>query len=1209
MVQTADNSGGGRSGEGAAARLVARVGRRARAVLLAEAWLWALAAVVGAVFVLVVVDYVFRLPRGVRVLHLVALGYGVFVLWRRVVRPAVRFRPEGTEIALRIERAAEAARARDRLASGLELADGAAEGESADGALGASGLSSSMAQRAAADADVIAAGMGERRFVQTGALRRAGVVFVAVVVVVSGMGVVRPTLAGIGIARTVWPFAGTAWPKRTAVVDATGVEVQPIGEALAMRALLTKTNQAVGKTEVTAYFRVISDGRAGARQRVVLTSQQRVEGVAGAEGVDGAEGELFERLIEPAGPLVEGDEIEYWFETEDNRTAAARIRFAERPRVVRVTADVQPPEYAAGIRGGFVAAEGVALSRDSGGVAVLQPVLAGSAFSIRVETNKPARLMDADSAEGEGEAGSVGWSREGERTLVFAGTTTERVRLEIELVDEEGLESGESAVVVVQVVDDGLAAVTITDPAYDESVLATARLDVRAEAEDDLGVEWLALERETARQPAGSEGAAAELDGDGGGDVVRMGVVEGAAGDVATELVVGASLDVASIGARAGDEVWLTAVGRDVFAAAADGTNDPRVVRSAVRRLRIIDEATFVRQVQGELAGVRRAAIEIDSVQAALEAGEQSAAAEAPAAERAEQQGSLTDRLEGQRGAIERLRARAARNGLDDATLEGMLEDGSALLRDATEASASAAAALGRGGADTEAEREAAASQERVREDLASLISMLDQGQDNWVARRTIESLLNEQRELAAETRALGEQTMGRSREQLSGEELTELDRIAERQRDAAERARRALDSLAERAEALERFDAAQAQAMSQAARRGRQERVEQQMQEAAAQLDQNQTRAAEQGQQAAAEALEQMLGDIDSADEARDEALRRVLASVLESLEALIDEQEVQLGALSVAGAGDGLPALADPMVRLASNTLGLLDEIGGQRDLASVLSLIGLAADAQERAVTSLRESSVDSAEDAERESLSRLQDARAEAARLEEEAADRESARKRAELRTAYREMLEQQVAIVTDTEPLVGVEVDRRVRAQVRAVGQRQAEIGETLTALRDATDELADAAVFEFAHRRIDRASGEAAARLLGATADAEVLRHQGTVVRLLQALLAALAEDNQQKGGEQSQGGGGGGGSSGDTPLVPELAELKLLRAMQAEAMEWTRNLDESGRRPAEGELGELADLQQELAARAAELVEKLTENRQAPVGGEDSQP
>ncbi|QKK07699.1 MAG: hypothetical protein HND58_05630 [Planctomycetota bacterium] len=282
---------------------------------------------------------------------------------------------------------------------------------------------------------------------------------------------------------------------------------------------------------------------------------------------------------------------------------------------------------------------------------------------------------------------------------------------------------------------------------------------------------------------------------------------------------------------------------------------------------------------------------------------------------------------------------------------------------------------------------------------------------------------------------------MGRSREQLSAEELTELERIAERQRDAAERARRALDSLAERAEALERFDAAQADAMSQAARRGRQERVEQQMREAASQVDQNQTRAAAQGQQAAAEALEQMLEDIDSADEARDEALRRVLASVLDSLESLIDEQEAQIDALAVEQDEGALPALADPMVRLASNTLGLLDEIGTQRDLASVASLVGQASDAQERAVGALREGSRDSADDAERESLSKLQDARMEAERLEEQAQDRESARQRAELRTAYRELLEQQVAIVTDTEPMVGVELDRRARRCGRWVSGR------------------------------------------------------------------------------------------------------------------------------------------------------------------------
>ena len=1168
------------------------MGRRARAVLLAEAWCRTLALVVAAVFVLVVLDFVFRLPRPVRVLHLAALGYGGYVVVRRVLLPALRFRPRESEIALRIERAEEAARARNRLASGLELGSGG----DADGG----GLSAAMTREAAREADSIATDLGGRRFVSARAAGRAGMVLAATLLVVSAAGLFRPQLAGIGLTRALWPFAGTAWPKRTVVADATGIEMHPIGEALPMRAVLTRTHLSPGNTEVVAFYRVVSGGEAGARQRVVLTSQQRRESVGGADG------ELYERLIEPAGVLAEGDEIEYWFETEDNRTESVRVRLAERPRVTRISATVTPPAYAASVRGSFLAAEDMAVSRDSGGVAVVQPVLAGSSFAIRLTTNKAAALAaGSDEREASPDAELPdGWTREDARTLVYSGVADERTRLDVELVGEDGLVSTEPVAVVLQVTSDAPAAVTITDPPYDESVLATASVGLRAEARDDLGMRWLALERQSATPPAGSEGAAPE----GADDAVRLGAVEAADGDSALALTVEASLDLASIGVRAGDEVWLTAVGRDIFAAAEDPEADPRVIRSAVRRLRIIDEATFVSQIQGELAGVRRAAIEIDAAQSEVGLAGAADGDEDARRERAERQASLTDRLDAQRGAIQRLGTRAARNGLDDDTLEGMLDDAGALLREATEASEDATSALERSESAPEAAAEAEAAQGQVRENLESLISMLDQGQDNWVARRTVEGLLAEQRELAAATQALGDQTMGRSREQLSAEELTELERIAERQRDAAERARRALDSLAERAEALERFDAAQADAMSQAARRGRQERVEQQMREAASQVDQNQTRAAAQGQQAAAEALEQMLEDIDSADEARDEALRRVLASVLDSLESLIDEQEAQIDALAIEQDEGALPALADPMVRLASNTLGLLDEIGTQRDLASVASLVGQASDAQERAVGALREGSRDSADDAERESLSKLQDARTEAERLEEQAQDRESARQRAELRTAYRELLEQQVAIVTDTEPMVGVELDRRARAQVRALGQRQGGVGESLTALRDATEELAEATVFDLAHRRIESASRAAEEQLLGGTADEDVLRRQASVVRLLQSLLAALAEENQPPGAsEQQAGGGGGGGSGGETPIVPEIAELKLLRAMQAEAMEWTRNLDEAGRRPLPAELSELADLQSELAGRAAELVEKLTQGQQGPDGGEES--
>lgn len=1155
---------------GGAAALLAGVGRRARAVLIGEAWTRSLAVSLAAVAVLVAVDYVFRLPRAVRVIHLAALGVLVFELVRRLVVPAVRFRPLPADVALRIGRRPEAgAEAGERLASGSELAaDSGRAGE----------LAAALAAVTGREADEIAAGLRGRSFVRARVLWRSGAVLGAVALVVGVFALVRPDLASIGLHRALWPFDTTEWPRRTAVADATGIDVHPIGEALPMRALLTRTNQPPGRSEVAAVYRVITDGESGPSRRVVLTSQRRTE----AHG--GAEGELFERLIEPAGQLREDDVIEYRFESADNQSPPVRVRLAERPRVERIVASVSPPGYAAAVAGAHADLSGERLSPDASGVAVVSPVLAGSIVDVRIETSKPARLVAPDER----------WRATGPTTLRYEAEALERDRIEIELVDEYGLVGLEPVVVLLDVNQDAPAAVTITEPAFDESVLATALVEVRAEARDDLGVDWLELERTVARVPEGSEGGAPEPDG----DAVTVASAEPTTpGAVAPELAVRTMLDVGSIGVRAGDEVWLTATGRDLYAAAAPGEVDDRAVRSGVRRLRIIDEETLIEQIRGELAGVRRAAIEIDTAQASLAEGGEQPVDDAP------RQDALTDRLEAQREAVERLRDRTARNGLDDETLRGMLTDAGGLVREAAQASSRAAGALQRTEAgDAEQRDEATEAQQQVRENLESLIAMLDRGQDNWVARRTVENLLNEQREIAAETEALGQRTMGRTTQELAPDERTELERIAERQRDAAERARQALDSLSERADELERFDRVQADAMAQAARRGRQEGLSQQMREAAEQLGQNQTQSASQSQQNAAEALEQMLEDIDSADAARDEALRRVLASVLESLERLIEEQDHELDALARTQAdGSELAPLAEAMVRLATNTLGVLDQVAGQRDLAGVASLITLAADAQERAVTSLREDSGESADAAERESLARLTEARDEAKRLEEEASQRESARKRAELRTAYREILEQQAALVADTEPWVGAELDRRSRAEVRALGQRQQEIGGTLETLRSETEELADALVFALAHQRMEASSQAAADRLLAANPDAEASRRQETVARLLRSLLEALAEDSQQQQFAQQSGGGGGGGSGSEPPLVPDLAELKLLRAMQAEAMTWTQNVEEAPERPASAEVEELATLQRQLAERAAQLAERLTQQGGPP--------
>lgn len=1189
MPERLPNHGGRapRPAAGPAVALVERVRRRARGVVVGTAWTRAATVALAVLLLLGVLDYVFRLPRGVRAINLALCAWGLFELWRRMLRPALAFRPAPAEVALRIERAAGAG---DRLASGVDLAGARAPDNP---------LAAALARATSDEADEAAVQIAARRFVQRRGLARAAGLLAAAALLAGGSAAVRPDLARTALARALWPLGDARWPTRTAVMDATGVAVQPVGEALPLRAVLTRTPLPMGRTDVAAVYRVVVGGRPGPSQRVMLTSQHRVA-QAVSDGVDGS-GELFERLIEPEAQIGEGEQasVEYWFQTEDNRTEPMRIALSARPTVTGIVVSVQPPAYARELRGSFLQADAMPVTPDPGGVASVQPILAGSRVRVAVALSKPAHRV----------GDQAGWSQDDPRTLVYETTARERTRADIALEDDDGLEGAAPVAVVLDVVPDNPAGVSVVEPAYDESVLATAVIALRAEARDDFGMRWLALERQIARAPDGSEGATPEPDA----DPARIARVDATPGDMPAELTLDQKIDLATTGVRPGDEVWVSAVARDVYAEAT-GQTDTRAVRSPIRRLRVIDESAFISQIRGELAGVRKAAIEIDREQAALHQlladGETE---DTPAL--ADRQGAVTERLDAQRGAVERLRDRAARNALADEILTGMLADAGSSLREATRASEAAAGTLAdaaehaRNDRDpddgTQPDAQARQDQERVRDELQSLIAMLDQGQDNWVARRTIESLLDDQKSLAAETAALGAKTMGQAPEQLSADDRTELERIAARQREAAHRVQQAMDSLTDRAESLQRVDAAQAQAMSQAARRARQERVDEQMQQAAAQVKQNQTRAAAQGQQAAIDALEKMLEDIDSAESTRDQALRRALASVLDSLEALIGDQEQQIQSLAQARVEEELVPLAEPMVALAGNTLGLLDEIGAQRDLASVAGSVEMASEAQERAVGSLRDASADSAAEAEDESLTKLREARDEAKRLDEQAGAREAARERAELRKAYRELLEQQAALADDTRPWVDAEIDRRARAEVRALGQRQQAVSDSLTEIRRSTAELADAAVFDLAHRRLDHASQAAAEDLLHGQPTAGTTRQQAIVVRVLRSLIEAMAEQKQDDKYGDGQSGAGSGGGAGDQPLIPDLAELKLLRAMQAEAMEWTRNLDEAPQRPDGAEVEELADLQKELAQRAEALIQKLTQ----PPGGAPEDP
>lgn len=1201
------------------AQQLARLRARAVWLLVLAGAATLLSVLAAAALGLGVLDYILRTPTWFR--GILWLAGMVTLTWagRRWLLPAWRFRPSLTDVALRLERSEEGKRAglAGVLASGLELSE-ETPATPAMGAMARHVVEEARARFRGVKASTLLSPRHTRHSLTTLVVCLAGCLAVALLA--------GPRLAGIGAARVLAPWSGAQWPKRTALADATSETVHPLGTALALRAAVTRAPHTSGTPRVIAKYRVVSGSTTGLSHRALLNDQGRTITLGDA---DTASGQLFERLIEPGAMAVSASgqdapaELEYWFESEDDRTEPQRIKLVPPPAVLSAQATVTPPPYAtAGAEGKTQFIAGAhELGSGNDQRAVVGPVLGGSRIDLKIRLNKSvppppaangeegARALDAWLASAfpgaafgddlrssfDGAAWSLSWAAK------------QSMRLPVHPTDEYGLKPnpGEESAYSFDVAEDRAPTATVIEPREDETVLATAVVDVSGEARDDVGIGSLGLTRQLARPAKGSMGAAPEPTGQT--ETVATLDQPGTGAPAQTQASVAATIDLATLGLKPGEELWLRAVASDTYN--LDGITHPPV-QSSPRKLRIIREEDLVEQVRAELAAVRKIAIKMEEEQADLRKATQSGAV---SPEDRRRQAGLTQRLTQQNESIKRLSARVQRNKLSDEAISGLLNDISANLQSAAQESEQASSQMDAAAKDTPEQEKApltpekaesiSKNQQNVRDELTRLAEMLDRGEDSWLASRSVQRLLEQQRELQARTQRTGEKTMGKKAQDLTPQERSELSQIAEQQQRLADAARQAIDRLGERAKQLEKSDAAQSQGMKEAARRGREQQVPEKMNEAAKQAEQNQTSQAAEQQQQAADALEQMLQDMNSAQKNRDATLRQILANVIQSLEKLIQEQDGQINALAAAIPASKFDGLDAAMITLNQNTLAVADQARGDRSMAKIAELVDRAGKSQESSIADLRASPVKSteADQAEHESLRLLNLAHAEAKKLEEEARKRDTDRKRQELRKVYREALEQQVALRGETDPFVGKSVERRDRMKVRGLGERQETLRVSLEELHKKTQELTDATVFDYAHKRLDQATTSAGKKLRAGQADKSVARNQDSAVRILTSLVQAL-DDQAKKDDEfredDNAGSGGGGGSGQKPPLIPPLTELRLLRAMQQEAADVTRAIDDARDTTGADELAGLGELQRGLSDRGQDLIKKLQQNQ-----------
>ncbi len=1198
-----------------------RIRTLARAALVAQRSAWLVAAFLAAAVGGGAFDFILRTPAIIRGAVWLGVAIGLVLALRRWIWPAARFKPSLTEIALRVEHLTPGASGTP-LASGLELAEQLERDPSMGGRADSAALAGMAVREAARRADAFGV-LGAMRWARTfRALAACG----AALAITATLLVSSPRLFRIGATRVLMPWANAPWPKRTGVVDTTNIAAHPIGSALPLRAAVYRTNKQAGRTDVRVAYRVLEDFKAGPTTRALLTSQgKRVPVIPGlADG--NQDGELFERLLEASSiaPLnpdkKEGQArqltLEYWFETDDDQSDRSTIILVDPPSVLAAKAVIEPPAYASSLGARFATgAHDLGAGQEDAGV--VGPILAGSKVTLTLELNKP--VVGQPSMLGLGEKSpapaDAALSLDG-KTWTMTFSAARSLRLPVALVDEFNITSAQDAVFTLDVAADAPPTASVLEPAHDEAVLATATIDAVGEGRDDVGLASVELRTQRATAPSGSSGAPPAVTGEPALaakiDAPAPGPVAPGAVDPSRQTLASAKLVLTDLGLKAGDELWLTAVARDIFA--VDGKLHEPVV-SAVRRLRIISESELVEQIAAEMTGLRQAVqrLEDDQKKLLTQAPEKLASAESQQA-----QEQITERLAPARDAVQRLQKRIDRNGLKDPALKGILQDADAVAEQAQERSGEAQAAMERAASSPSADAKKAVTdaQERSRQELSKLAATLERGKDNWAARRDLEKLLGAQKELREQTKRATEQLAGKRDSDLTDAEKSALEALAQRQRALAEQTAATLDSLSDRAQRLKQADPAQAEAIQSAAQRGRQDRVADQQQNAADQIKQNRTQQAGEDQEQAEKSLEKMLGELDKGTQKREETLRRMLADVTKQLEALAAQQKQEIAALEAArksGAFDGLDAA---MLKINQETLGISQRIRTNfKELAAIVDPLTVASKAQGNAIAGLRATPVDptKADSGERLSLERLNEALELARKAEASSKEQEQAKKLGELRDAYREALTRQTLLEEQTAPYIGKDVGRRERAAIRELAERQRTIRDQLEELRTKTSGLKEAAVFDFAHSRLDTLTAEAAKLLEDLSPTPQVARNQASARRLLKSLADVLTEAGkkdfrQNDGGDEEDGGGGQGGQNAGqkkNDLIPPLAELKLLREMQADVFEQTRA---SADKPDPAELEKLGALQAELASKAKALAEQAKQKDGQPAP-EDQKP
>lgn len=1223
-----------------------------RALLIVRRVAQVLAVLVPVAMGLALLDYLLRLPGPMRlVIGLAVVGVAGVWLFTRLNR-ALRFCPSLAELALRAERLYP--QLAGSLASAVEFSlepAGYAQPSS----------TAAMARSAVDEMQTKSKGVDLKRMIKLKPTVQAGALALLMLAVLGVVVTAAPQASATAAQRWFTPMGDAQWPKVNAVEVLT--EDRAVFPADGKVRLHAKVTQGWSEgMRMTIRYRVLDEQGEGEWTSLRVAEQRTADPDSHIYET------MIDVPANVARSLMTGQRtsatLQVQYTAGDDTTDPQALTLAARPEIDSVVVTTSPPAYARGLLG----EQRTPLHEQADRVASTS-AYRGSTVKLDVRFNKPipktraaatasewvnAIKADAQTDNSDNNQTDVKLTVPGNDDTADRFTLTwtldQTVTGAFVLTDGFGLTSTQSDKTYrVQAIEDEEPTVVLLRPAIDESVLPGATIQLQALAEDDIAMQALRLDvvapdRENTPEDA-NEIATRSLDDAG---LLTTGRFESLELDYALKLT--------PLNLLPGDEVLITAMGTDVYRLNSQTHGE---VPSETRRLRVITEQELADQVRRVLRGVRNSAQSMERNQRIVAERTD----DGQPAETAEQQGDIGRRIAAQKDTIDAVRERLDRNQPHDLeSLDNLLDRADAMLDQAQEASDQAEQSLNdasqsqqqserarRGerqaaeqgenqqaqemqaqaeqaeGEQKQSEAEAREAQEKAREQLAELVAALDMGESIGEIESELASIKSDAERAAQKTSELLPKTIGRQAQDLPQDVRDELKENAERQAELAERAeelidkmRATADEIGEQGETPEQRAAAKTlkEAADIAQRQGLQENTEQ----AAQDIEQNQVADAATKQQQAMSTLEQMLAEMGKQKERRQEELKRLLQELAQKIQQLVDEQRDQLARAEKAEA-DALGVLEQPLFALRRRTMLVEAEAMQAGETAEVGKPLGEAVRDQAEAVKAIRVGDKEAALAGETAALAHLEEALALINEQQDEQQQEQQRQERLKIRQAYYDLADRQDALVTIVKQHErDEEYSRRDWRQINGLYEEPLEdksFDEAQQSIQDGAKELeeqiGEAMVYKSLHRRIDQAANRAVNRLEGRTIDGLVIEDQKAVARMLRSMGDALDDtadpDKFEKDRDEQQQGGGqepGGGQPGEEPpLVPDLAQIKLLREVMIVLRQQTEAVDAAGDAltpiQREERLGDLAQQQRELKDLGQQLIQKLEQQMQPP--------